>query len=337
MLKLLYHSFCRPQHWCASRPPVLLMSQSWKRAISSQSSHLVAAAQRKMRSNFTSTQPIRNSFLSSTRRKQSERTLAEDSNRISLASSFVHFRKSVEQQDSVEEVLDSGTGGSERGAVIQGYETPRILQLFNLNSNAANSAGGGNGSTPNSGNWRSKRKASMKLKAGPLMRRLRALRSAVDGDRVRFQSGMYPFGQSASRRFDLSDPRNCATSYMDVSIVSEPLSWEENERVTVLGFIHANEKLSGSNRDACLVGNQINACFAWLTFTYETAREQKLCQGSQLRIYNAISVPTKDPIQVDGLGEEQVMVEDRTCNQTVICTQLCEPYPDSLPTLPSIK
>lgn len=336
MLKLLYHFFCRPQHWCVSRTPALLMSQGWKRAVSPRSSHLVAAAQHKMRPNLTMTQPIRNSFLSSTTRKQSGRSTAQVTSRISFAPSFVHFRKSIEQQDSVEEVLESGTGRNERGAVIQGYETPRILQKFNLNSNAANSAGSGNGSTPNSGNRRRKRNASIKLKAGPLMKRLRALRSAVDADRVRFQSGMYPFGQSASRRFDLSDPRNRATSYMDVSIVGEPVPWEENGRVTVLGFIHANEKLPSSNDDACLVGTQISDCFAWLTFTYETAREQKLCQGSRLRIYNSIIVPTKAPIQVDGLGVEHE-VEDRTCNQTVICTQLCEPYPDSLPTLPSIK
>jgi hypothetical protein len=122
---------------------------------------------------------------------------------------------------------------------------------------------------------------------------------------------------------------------MDVSIVGNPVPWDENERVTVLGFIHANEKLPSSDIDAGLVGTQINACFAWLSFTYETAREQKLCQGSRLRIYNAISVPAKAPIQVGGLGEEHV-VQDRTCNQTVICTQLCESYPDSLPTLPSI-
>lgn len=331
MLKLSYLFFCRPQHWGASRTPALLMPQGWKRAVSPRSSHLAAAAQRKTRPNSTLTQPIRSSFLSTTTRKQSGRSPAQDSSRISFAPSFVHFRKSIEQEDSVEEVQESSTGRSESGA----YQTPRILQRFNLNSNAADSAGSCNGSTPNSGNRRRKRNASMKLKAGPLMKRLRAIRSAVDGDRVRFQSGMYPFAQSASRRFDMSDPRNRATSYMDVSIVGEAVPWDENERVTVLGFIHANEKLPSSDNDAGLVGTPKSAGFAWLSFTYETAREQKLCQGSRLRIYNALSVLSKAPIQVDGLEEEHE-VKDITCNQTVICTQLCESYPDSLPTLPSM-
>jgi hypothetical protein len=289
-----------------------------------------AAAQR----NSTLTQPIKTSFLSSAKRKQSERPPAQDSGGISFVPPFVHFRKSIEQEDSVEEVQDtrSRNGRSERGAVIQGYQTPRILQRFNLISNASYSAGSGNGSTPNSGNRRKKQGASTKLKAGPLMKRLRALRSEVDGDRVRFQSGMYPF---ASRRFDLSDPRNRATSYMDVSLVGEPVPWSENERVTVLGFIHTNEKIKSSDNEAGTIGAQKSACFAWLSFTFETAREQRLFQGSQLRIYNAISVPTKNPIQIDGLGEEH-FVKDRTCNQTVVCTQLCESYPDCLPTLPSM-
>jgi hypothetical protein len=279
------------------------------------------------------TQPIKTRFLFSTKGKQSERPPARHSGGISFVPPFVHSRKSVEQEDSVEEVQDTRSrNGRTDSAVIQGYQTPRIIQRFNLISNASYSAGSGNGSTPNSENRRKKRSAITKLKAGPLMKRLRALRSALDGDRVRFQSGMYPF---TNRRFDLSDPRNRATSYMDVSVVGEPVPWSENERVTVLGFIHRNEKTQTSDNDASIIGAQKSACFAWFCFTFETAREQKLCKGSQLRIYNAISLPSKTAIQIDGLGEDHV-VKDRICNQTIICTQLCESYPDSLPNLPSI-
>jgi hypothetical protein len=325
----------RPQHWGASRTPARPISKGWKRAATPRSSHLApaAAAQRRARIISTSTQPVKTTFLSSIKSKQLERPPAQDSGGISFVPPFVHYRKSIEHEDSVEEVQDtqSHNGRSEKAAV-QDYQTPRIHQRFNLISNASYSAGSGNGSTPNSENRRKKRSGSAKLRAGPLMKRLRAIRSAVDGDRVRFQSGMYPF---TSRRFDLSDPRNCATSYMDVSVVGEPVPWSENERVTVLGFIHRNEKTKSSDNEAGIVCAQKSACFAWLCFTFETAREQKLCQGSQLRIYNAVSVPTKTPIQIDGLGEEHVM-KDRTCNQTVICTQLCESYPKSLPKLPGM-
>ena len=223
-----------------------------------------------------------------------------------------------------------------RGRTMPAFQTPRIVSRMILNAGAAYSAGSSNGSAPNSGKQQRKRNKSKKLKAGPLMQRLRTLRSAVDGDCVRFQSGMYPFAQSASKRYDLTDPRNRATSYMDVSIVAEPVTWNNNDRVTVLGFVHAHVKSKSLAKAADVDTRGFrNAWFAWLSFTFDTAREQKLRQGSQLRIYNAIIVPSKESVQIDGL-KISLPEEDRCCAQTVLCTQLCEPYPDSLPPLPSV-
>lgn len=168
------------------------------------------------------------------------------------------------------------------------------------------------------------------------MKRLRALRSAVDGDAIRFQSGMYPFAQSATRRFDLSDPRNRATSFMDVSIVCEPVPWDEHQRITVLGFIHRFEKVGGKQRANDIENVAVESGrFAWISFTYDTAREQNVRKGSTLRIYNTISVPCSTLTQIEGYGADSV-VENRCCDQTVLCTQLCEQYPDSLPKLPDV-
>jgi hypothetical protein len=66
-------------------------------------------------------------------------------------------------------------------------------------------------------------------------------------------------------------------------------------------------------------------CMAWFCFSFETAREQNLRIGSELRIYNAVAIPVasksdaKDPVDF-----------------IVLCTQLCEPYPAVLPKLPEV-
>lgn len=308
-----------PQHWGAARTPALPVAKARKLAISPKSSHLAATVKTRPRSSSLSN-PTKSSFL-----KNSTSGRDEAPNRISFAPHFFHTKKS--STDAVDEV--ESTQRSEHRVT---YQTPRILQRFNQNSHAAYSAGSSNGS--DSAKRKRKQTSSKKLKAGPLMKRLRALRSAVDGDTIRFQSGMYPFAHSVSRRFDLSDPRNRATSFMDVSIVCEPVPWDEHERITVLGFIHNSEKVS--NKSANDIGNLVEGGrFAWLSFTYDTAREQNVREGSQLRIYNTVSIPSSSAIQINGYGDDAV-VADRCCDQTIVCTQLCEPYPDSLPKLPDV-
>lgn len=166
------------------------------------------------------------------------------------------------------------------------------------------------------------------------MKRLRALRSAVDGDVIRFQSGTYPFVQSVSRRFDMKDPRNRATSYMDVSIICEPVPWDEHERITALGFVHNSERVAKSSDDKIDIVE--GGRFAWVSFTYATAREQNVHKGSQLRIYNTVCVPSNTSVQIDGCGDDGVVV-DQCCDKTILCSQLCESYPDSLPELPDVR
>jgi hypothetical protein len=164
--------------------------------------------------------------------------------------------------------------------------------------------------------------------AGPLARRLKVIRDAVKGDSVRFQCGQYPF--SAKAAFDMNDPRNRAKSYMDVTIMGDSCPWakDSSQRLTVLAFIHTHEPTTTTQaQPAAAVDAALDCkkCMAWLCFSFETAREQNLRIGSELRIYNAVAIPVanksdvKDPVDF-----------------IVLCTQLCEPYPAVLPKLPEV-
>jgi hypothetical protein len=167
-------------------------------------------------------------------------------------------------------------------------------------------------------------------KAGALSRRLKVIRDAVKGDSVRFQCGQYPF--SAKAAFDMNDPRNRAKSYMDVTVMKDSCPWakDSSQRLTVLAFVHTHELTTTTTTQAQQVAAVDAAfdpknCLAWLCFSFETAREQNLSLGSELRIYNAVAIPVanksdaKDPVDF-----------------IVLCTQLCEPYPAVLPKLPEV-
>lgn len=145
------------------------------------------------------------------------------------------------------------------------------------------------------------------------MQRLRSIRGSIQGDKTRFQSGMYPFNKSGS--LDRNDPRRRASHYMDVTIVGDPIPWEaQHEHVTALGYVHS--LVATLEQTETNLRKEDDSFFAWVCFSFDTAREQSLRRGSQLRIYNAVylSLPTGD-------------------KQFVVCTQLCEAYPSSLPQL----
>eukprot|EP00957_Ditylum_brightwellii_P142619 10866313-Ditylum_brightwellii.AAC.1 len=79
------------------------------------------------------------------------------------------------------------------------------------------------------------------------MQQLRTICSTIIGDCAQFQSGSYPFrggerGRTSSsyRRHsggDMNDPRNRATSYMDVTIIGEqPIPWAVS---TCAAYVHS--------------------------------------------------------------------------------------------------
>jgi hypothetical protein len=161
---------------------------------------------------------------------------------------------------------------------------------------------------------------------GPLSRRLKVIRDAVKGDSVRFQCGQYPF--SAKAAFDMNDPRNRSKSYMDVTVMGDSCPWakDSSQRLTVLAYIHTHEPTTTTQQAAAVDATfDCQKCMTWLCFSFETAREQNLRIGSELRIYNAVAIPVasksdaKDPV-----------------DYIVLCTQLCEPYPAVLPKLPEV-
>ena len=151
-----------------------------------------------------------------------------------------------------------------------------------------------------------------------------------------------------------SDPRNRADTVCNVTVlgipttataaapVSSSSSSSEKQHLIVLAMIHdwtapttaTTNNNSSSEASFGPHGQQL----AWMSFTFETAREQKLAEGSQLRIYNAISIP----IVVAASGANHQDDDDaNTAAQVVkwmvVCTQLCEPYPAHvLPALPVV-
>eukprot|EP00978_Attheya_sp_CCMP212_P048492 scaffold529330_cov63-Attheya_sp.AAC.1 len=178
-------------------------------------------------------------------------------------------------------------------------------------------------STPGNGNFvtpaKSPRRKQQRRKAGALMMELKNLTNSIEGDAIRLQSGTYPFRYLTNRRGrDVSDPRNRATSYMDVSIIGDPFPWISSgeEKITVFGFVHCTvvtRKIGPSDSAKSPGQESLGQCesdeeqgetsflsrlshyqkephHAWIHFSSDTARERKIAKGIQLRIYDAIEV-----------------------------------------------
>lgn len=167
--------------------------------------------------------------------------------------------------------------------------------------------------TPSMG---SRGKKSKALFSGRLCKRLQSLRDTVRGDKIRFQSGQYPFSVAS---LDMNDPRNRATSELDVTLLeTSGMSNRESQKVLMLGFVHhATGGLS-----------HLMSQFSWICFACDTARELTLQNGSQLRIYNAVSMELSGPLCCSPSSQYP------TIKWTILATTLCEPYPTELPQLP---
>ena len=187
---------------------------------------------------------------------------------------------------------------------------------------------------------------------GPLRKRLQAIRSALDGDAIRLQSGQYPF--TLRQSVDRNDPRNRATTVCDLTIVGHCVPWstageyssgynntkqqqQQCRLVTVLSYVHSwmrplVRSLAAANSDTTTTTSSDNNTsnngtlgLVWAVFTHSKAQEQSLGKGTQLRVYNAICIPAGD----SGSSAVQKMM---------LCTNLCEPYPSSLlPPLPDVS
>ena len=150
----------------------------------------------------------------------------------------------------------------------------------------------------------SRRNAS---KAGTLTKALREIRSASQGDCMRLKSGANSRDVTKRRRTkDVSDPRNRASTTMDVTLLGDSIHWEGGiKRATIMGYIHSEPKT-----------------FAWICLDRDTLNEQKVVRGTQLRIYDPMIICST---QVTNYMPSTIPV--------VTCTRICEVYPKDLPPL----
>ena len=193
--------------------------------------------------------------------------------------------------------------------------------------------------------------------AGPLSRLLKQIKSELRIDGTRLRSGEYPFPSNStghnSRRFDMCDPRNRATSYMDVTLVGDTLvPWNTPppmrgrqstpRNFTILGYIHTHHHYTDRDpRTPTTAGDldkspviatpdHLSRTFAWICLSSDTVQEHNLFnkstpQGYQLRIYNAITtaIVVADEEEITAATVSNI----NKCRFSVLCTQLCEPYP----------
>jgi len=186
-----------------------------------------------------------------------------------------------------------------------------------------------------------------KQPAGPLMKRLKSIRTAMGGDAIRLQSGQYPF---SARSLDRNDPRNRATTVCNVTILGNPIAWGGDEKgsagrstgnskhhhstkqhrlVTALSYVHSwtTPGVVAAIDSTTSTGTNEMTGLVWAVFTHEKAREQSLGKGTELRIYNAVSVPFLSQNSATSLAKRMLL-----------CTNLCEPYPSSvLPPLSNVS
>jgi hypothetical protein len=190
-----------------------------------------------------------------------------------------------------------------------------------------------------------------KSKLGPLGNRLKLLRDSLKGDCIRFQSGQYPpngrksmqgigrptFGQ------DQNDPRRRASSHVDVTILIPSLALKKQlDRLIVsLGYIHCISQRNPTV-ELDLNNGMKKTGLAWIMFTHDTAREQNIMKGSELRVYNTVWIPILDHCRYltkmpAGSSESMAMAAKTVC-WLITCTQLCEHYPSTvLPALPNVE
>ena len=162
-----------------------------------------------------------------------------------------------------------------------------------------------------------KRNETSKVACGPLSKRLISIRNSIASDSVRL-TAFY------KNSFDLNDPRKRARTITDITILGDVS--QVDGKCTVLGFIHKNV-CQGPTSTAYDYASRI----CWVSFLPATARSLNLKKGSQLRMYNVVFIPCVE-VEISGIHWKDATI-DNVCRHMIICTQLAESYPESLPKL----
>ena len=179
---------------------------------------------------------------------------------------------------------------------------------------------------------------------GPLVKQLISIRGSIGGDYLRLNSS---FQGSSKHRMDVSDPRNRAETFMDVTIMNLPHPWMNDKLVTVLGYVHTFVRHNSgkalhlnfghsleSNSDTQFLPthtlreeneDEKEPHFSWICFTCNTHQEHTILPKTQLRIYNPVIVPNN-------------FANGTSCRflSLVLCTQLYELYPKGMTDLPDV-
>ncbi|KAG7361081.1 hypothetical protein IV203_036181 [Nitzschia inconspicua] len=177
-----------------------------------------------------------------------------------------------------------------------------------------------------------KRRRTSKI-TGKWERRLAALRKTRCSDAGRLQNQAY----ARHAGIELNNPRKRAASRTDVTILGVnrgPRNLPDDCVIAVLGYIHSHaQNMEGKRfdqighlekqKDVTIIHRNI---FSWITFKISTARTIGLENGCRLRLYDAIVLPSPQATRLS-LPEKFIHwsgVENHCCQNTVICTDLCE-------------
>ena len=96
----------------------------------------------------------------------------------------------------------------------------------------------------------------------------------------------------------------------------------EDSQISVLAYVHCHTPRK--EPDYNLDDNEL----AWVTFTIATARSVNLQKGKQIRLYNAIMIPSGVSTTINGLTIESL--KSNICQRILISTWLCETHPGGL-------
>lgn len=153
-------------------------------------------------------------------------------------------------------------------------------------------------------------------------RKLGTIQSSRSSDALRIQN--QAFCRQAT--FDINGPRKRAKSHTDITILGNCsrhwMKGTEDSQFSVLAYVHCHtpRKEPGYN----LHDNEL----AWVTFTIATARSVNLQRGKQIRLYNAVMIPSGVCTTINGLTIESL--KSNICQRILISTWLCETHPGGL-------
>jgi hypothetical protein len=197
-----------------------------------------------------------------------------------------------------------------------------------------------------------------KRPTGKFTKVLNSIRSSIESDWVRFQSGTYPYREPVDRRMDFNDPRNRADTIMDVTIIGgcpAPFNSSPN-KVTILGYVHSFSlngdkvqtvrlpKRTGGFRHSKITQSVSSS------FGPHTIKDDETCTkiDDVKKEMLHLNVPTyawfcftHETMNEHGIGIGKalrlynVMTLDTSSSiwrfPLIICTRLCEPCPKQLP------